>query len=327
MALTFGKMLKPFFRLSADEFPKLAAARYGPNEDMDQTWLLFEPVARNLVGGFKTALDDDRFEVLVPCLAAAEEEFRGVAYEGAGMGLTILDCLGPWKKRLSTFIAGPGAPYDWLLYIGAGLVLPRMPIRPDRFLAKLDPFLRWFVMDGYGFYEGFFFGSRSIDQHLIPKAISGYGRRAYDHGLGRSIWFFTGANVDRIVSTIGTFPQSRQADLWGGIGLACAYAACVVDRDAIAELRRVAGPYGANMAAGAAVAATFRMQSGGVALQTDLACEVLCGHTGSEVARVCRAARENLPPDGVEPAYELWRQRLAQQFAGGTYHEQQEVRL
>ena len=51
MALTFGKLLKPFFRLSADEFPKLAAQRYGENEDMDQTWLLFEPVARNLVDG------------------------------------------------------------------------------------------------------------------------------------------------------------------------------------------------------------------------------------------------------------------------------------
>ncbi|HET8846194.1 MAG TPA: DUF1702 family protein, partial [Ktedonobacteraceae bacterium] len=312
---TFGKLLKPFFRLSADEFPKLAAERYGQNDDMDQTWLLFEPVARNLVGGFKTALDNDRFDILVPRLDSVDEEFRGVAYEGAGMGLTILDSLGPWKRRLLSFIAGPGSRYDWLLYIGAGLVLPRLPTSPERFLAKLDPFLRWFVMDGYGFYEGFFSGKRSVDEHIIPSRVLGYGRRAFDHGLGRSIWFFTGANVDRIVFTISSFPRNRQADLWGGIGLACAYAACVVDRDAIRILRKTAGPYGPNMAAGAAVAATFRMQTGGVAEQTDLACEVLCGHSSAEVAQICNELRKNLPQDGAEPAYEIWRQRLAQQFA------------
>jgi enediyne biosynthesis protein E3 len=314
MAFTFGKLLKPFFRLSADEFPKLAAARYGQNDDMDQTWLLFEPVASNLVGGFKTALDDDRFNVLVPRLDSVEGEFRGVAYEGAGMGLMLLDSLGPWKKRLQAFIDGPGAPYDWLLYIGAGLVLPRVPMHPDRFLAKLDPFLRWFVMDGYGFYEGFFSGERSVIKHRIPARVTGYGQRAFDHGLGRSIWFSTGANVDRIVSTISSFPRSRQADLWGGIGLACAYAACVVDRDAIRVLHKTAGPYGPAMAAGAAVAATYRMQTGGVAEQTDLACEVLCGLTSAEVAQIGNAERKSLPPDGVEPAYEIWRQSLARRF-------------
>lgn len=321
MALTFGKLLKPFFRLSADEFPKLAARRYGQNDDMDQTWLLFEPVARNLVDGFKTALDDDRFPVLVPRLDSVDGEFRGVAYEGAGMGLMLLDSLAPWKKRLKAFIAGPGAAYDWLLYIGAGLVLPRVPGSPNRFLAGLDPFLRWFVMDGYGFYEGFFSGERSIDRHLIPARVTGYGRRAFDHGLGRSIWFSSGAHVDRIVATIGSFPPVRQADLWGGIGLACAYAACVVDRQAIRQLRKAAGPHGPHMAAGAAVAATFRMQTGGVAEQTDLACEVLCGHESATVARICREARRQLPPAGAEPAYELWRQRLAQQFADWSERE------
>lgn len=315
MTLTFGKILKPFFGLSAEAFPEMAAERYGQHEDMDKTWQNFEPVARNLVEGFQTTLDDSRFEVLVPRLNAVDVEFRGIAYEGAGMGLMLLDSLGPWKKRLQAFIDGPGAPYDWLLYIGAGLVLPRVPRRPEGFLARLDPFLRWFVMDGYGFYEGFFSGRRSIDEQVIPAGLSGYARRAFDHGLGRSIWFSTGANVERIVATIGVFPEARQADLWGGIGLACAYAAGVVDREAIKALRTASGPYRSHMAAGAAVAAKFRLQTGGSAAHTDLACEVLCGLSSKMVAHIANLARKDLPLDGVEPAYEIWRQRLAEQFA------------
>ena len=66
MALSLGKMLKPFFRLSPEAFQDMAAARYGPQEDMDKTWLGFEPVARTLVESFQITLDDDRFEVLVP---------------------------------------------------------------------------------------------------------------------------------------------------------------------------------------------------------------------------------------------------------------------
>ena len=328
VTLSFGKILKPFFRLSADAFPELAAERYGQHEDMDRTWQQFEPVARSLVGGFQAALDDCRFEVLVPRLNLVESEFRGIAYEGAGMGLMLLDSLGPWKKRLKAFISGPGAPYDWLLYIGAGLVLPRVPTRPERFLAQLDPFLRWFVMDGYGFYEGFFHGRRSLEEHVIPPRVSGYGCRAFDQGLGRSVWFSTGANVERIVATIGSFPETRQADLWGGIGLACAYAAGVVDREAIKALRTASGPYSPHLAAGAAVAATFRMQTGGVAVHTDLACEVLCGLSSEMVAHIADLARENLPTDGAEPAYEIWRQRLAAQFVerSETEYQRKEIK-
>jgi hypothetical protein len=69
------------------------------------------------------------------------------------------------------------------------------------------------------------------------------------------------------------------------------------------------------MAAGAAVAAKFRMQTGGSAAHTDLACEVLCGLSSAMVAHIANLARVDLPPDGVEPAYEIWRQRLADQFA------------
>jgi enediyne biosynthesis protein E3 len=314
MALSFGKMLKPFFKLSPAAFQDIVTERYGVQEDIDKVWLGFEPVPRTLVDSFKMTLDDCRFEVLVPRLDAVEIELRGIAYEGAGMGLMLLDSLGPWKNRLQAFLDGPGAPYICLVYIGAGLVMPRMPKNPLKFLTRLDPFFCWMVIDGYGFYEGFFSGRRSIEEKVIPSRISGYARRPFDHGLGRSLWFATGANPERIDAAIKTFPADRQGDLWSGIGLACAYAAGVVDRETIRVLQKAAGPHQSQMAVGAAIAAKFRQQASSSAPHTDLACEVLWDLSGDMVARMTDTARKDLPTDGVEPAYEIWRQRIAAEY-------------
>ena len=37
-----------------------------------------------------------------------------------------------------------------------------------------------------------------------------------------------------------------------------------------------------------------------------------------DAAKVTDAALENLPADGAEPAYEIWRQRIQAQFARAT---------
>lgn len=315
MTLSFGKMLKPFFKISPESFQRVVTSRYGVQEDIDQSWEGFEAIARTLADSFTLTLDDSHPEVLVPKLDAVDMELRGIAYEGAGMGLMILDSLGPWAKRFDAFVQGPGARYICLLYIGAGLVLPRLPKRPERFMARLDPLYRWMVIDGYGFYEGFFSGQRTFEQQVIPSRLRGYARRAFDHGVGRSLWFATGANVGRITECIRSFPERRQANLWGGIGLACAYAAGVVDREAIEALREAAGPYNPNMAVGAAIAATFRQQAGNSAPHTELACEVLWGRPGSTVAQMAESIRNDLPMDTPRlPVYEVWRQRIAKRF-------------
>ncbi|WDV49673.1 DUF1702 family protein [Streptomyces coeruleorubidus] len=316
MTLPLGTLLKPIFPLSAESFPKMAAERFGAQEDMDKTWLMFEPVARTLVDSFYMTLNHPRHEDLVPRLNATPPELRGIAYEGAGMGLMLLDSLAPYKKRLPAFIHGPGAPYRCLVYIGAGLVLPRVPVGPQRFLARQDPFLRWLVMDGYGFYEGFFSWRDTVERHRPPRRIHGYAARAFDQGLGRSLWFSTGANVERIIDTVNSFPSRRQGDIWSGIGLACAYAAGVMDRNAVVTLLKAAGGHGADLATGTAVASIFREQSGQLAPHTDLACEVVWGRGGAEVAALAHEAGRRLGRAGTgdrsdpEPAYARWRQEI-----------------
>jgi enediyne biosynthesis protein E3 len=314
VGFSLGRILKSVFRVSAAEFERMAGERYGFQEDMARIWQGFEPVAQTLVDGFHAALEDSRFKVLVPRLNAVAPELRGVAYEGAGMGLTLLDALLPWKKRLHGFLAGPGAHYAGLVYIGAGLVLPRMRRRPEPFLAQLDPVLGWLVVDGYGFYEGFFSGRRYVEEKAIPVHLSPYARRVFDQGLGRAIWFSTGANPDRIYTTIEAFPAGRRADIWSGIGLACAYAAGVVDRAAIETLETLAGPHRSQMAVGSAVAARFRLQSGNPAPHTDLACDVLWGRSSDAVAHITDLAMQDLPIHSAELAHEIWRKRIEAQF-------------
>lgn len=310
MAMTLSTILRPVLGLSAQSFRDLVAERYGPHEDLDTAWLSFEPVARTLVDSFYMTVDDSRLEVLVPRLEAIDEELRGIAYEGAGMGLTLLDVMFPWKQRLTAFLDGPGAPYSCLAYIGAGLVLPRVPWSPERLMLRHDPVLRWFVMDGYGFYEGFFSWRRSVDRQRVPDRLHGYARRAFDQGLGRSFWFTTGANVDRIIAAIDTFPAARRPDLWSGIGLACAYAAGVADREAIRCLFQAAGRYRADLAVGTAIASMVRAQTGHPAAHTELACDVVWGRDSQEVADIADLERHDLPADRAEPAYECWRRRI-----------------
>ncbi len=267
-----------------------------------------------VVQGFHTALEDSRFEVLVPRLNAIEPEFRGFGYEGAGMGLLVLDSVFPWKKRLRAFLAGPGTPYIYPIYVGVGLALAKIGKQPEQYLSQLDPVVGWFLIDGYAFRWAILSLGQPIQEQPIPEHLSSSAGHLFDQGFGRGIWFTTGASIDRIAATVAAFSPTRQADLWSGVGFACAYAGGV-DRITIETLRKEANLYRPQLARGAAVAAKARQRSGNLAPHTNLACEVLCGLSSEMAAQVTDVALQNIPVDGVEPAYEIWRKRIEAQFA------------
>lgn len=309
-----GKLRKSIFGVSLEDFAKATTVQRRLYGGELGEWQRLEPVAHSVIQGYHAALEDSRLEVLVPRLNAVESKWRGFAFEGAGMGLTLLDCLLPWRHRLQTFLAGPELGYTSLIYIGAGLALARLHRRPEHLLTQLDPVLGWLVLDGYGFHEGFFAWQRYVEEKTLPVHLSGYARRAFDQGLGRSLWFSTGADPDRILATIATFPSSRHADLWSGVGSACAYAGGL-DRTSIETLHTKAGPYRSQLAQGAALATMARQRAANEATHTDLACEILCGLSSNMAARMAEDALHNLPTDSIEPAYAIWRQRIQAQFA------------
>jgi hypothetical protein len=187
--------------------------------------------------------------------------------------------------------------------------------RPGWQHMKLPDHLSPWMVDGYGFAGGFFRWRRYVQRQAPPDRVSGYSRRVFDQGLGRSIWFVDGADVARIPATIAHFPIARQADLWHGVSFACAYAGGV-DRSAVQSLREVAGVYGPYLAQGAAFAAHVRQSCGNLAPQTELACEVLGGLSGTRAAELVEAALDRLPLNGPEPALELWQRRVRAQLPG-----------
>jgi len=275
-----------------------------------------ECVGMSFLKGYNLALEDQGSAVLSEKLEEVENEFRGFAYEGAAMALAILDRLIPWKKtRLQTFIDGPGSPHIFMMYVGAGWSLARLPFRRQEALAKPDPVLRWLEIDGYGFHEGFFHWPNYVKKQIRASRLTGYASRAFDQGLGRSLWFVEGADVERIASTIRKFPSYRQADLWSGVGLACAYAGGA-DRSAAELLRRSACCYQNHLAQGAAFAAKTRQRAKNPTANTDRVCRSLCGVSADEAALITDSTRFGLPESGPVPAYEVWRQRIQTQFSG-----------
>jgi len=169
------------------------------------------------------------------------------------------------------------------------------------------------VVDGYGFHEGYFKWRRYANGQPAPPQLSLYGRRAFDQGLGRSLWFINGADVELIPRTIAAFDAARRADLWSGVGLACAYAGGV-DKEAVEKLRRAAGPYASHAAQGCAFAAKARERARNPAAHTEMACLVLCDARAEAAARVTDVALGALPMHGPESAYECWRRRIRERF-------------
>lgn len=273
-----------------------------------------EHIGTAFLHGYHAALRDTQADSLARCLNTLEPERRGFAFEGAAMGLQLLDSLWPWgRRRLPPFLAGPGAEHTYIVHVGIGWALALLHRRLTRCLTQWDPLLGWLVVDGYGFYHGYFHWPRAITAQQQPRHLTGYACRVFDQGLGRSLWFVHGADVGRIAQSIAAFAEERQADLWSGVGLACAYAGGVEPHTLIA-LRDAAGPYRPHLAQGVVFAAKTRHQAGNLVEHTELACAIVCSMSATTAAQVAATTRTDLPADALVPAYDIWRQRIRAHF-------------
>ena len=277
--------------------------------------LRLEQIGVTFLSGYHAALEESTFVSLARRLSNVEADLRGFAFEGAAMGLALLDYFTPWRKdRWRTFSEHFAEAHIYMMHVGLGWALARLRRTVTRHLSKLDPLLRWLVVDGYGFHEGYFSWPRYVEQRAIAYRLDGYERRVFDQGLGRSIWFVKGANVAAVVSAIDAFPFARRNDLWSGVGLACAYAGGC-GRAAIESLRAAADEHLPAFAQGVAFAAKTRQRAANLNSHTENVCRVICGRSAEELAAITDAALQDLREENGLPAYEVWRRRIQDQLA------------
>jgi hypothetical protein len=307
-----GRARKRFLGLSPAE-ASFAKRGFVAGEDVARERL--ENIGVTFLSGYHAALEETGFVELARRLASVETELRGFAFEGAAMGLALLDCVTPWQKnRWRTFTERFAAPHIYMMHVGLGWALARLRRSVTSHLARLDPLLGWLVVDGYGFHEGYFNWPQYIERRELPACLIGYERRVFDQGLGRSIWFVKGANVAAVASAINAFPFGRRDDLWSGTGLACAYAGGC-DRDAITSLRAAAGEHLPALAQGVAFAAKTRQRAANLNPHTETVSRLICGQSAAGIAAITDAALNDLHGDGELPAYEVWRRRVQNEFA------------
>nr|BFD89359.1 DUF1702 family protein [Kitasatospora sp. Xyl93] len=247
--------------------------------------------------------------------------FRGFAYEGAGMGFAMLDGLRlTGRDSVARFLAGRGADHVYMVYVGIGWAMARLPRFRWPDIDALDPLLRWLVLDGYGFHQAYFRTDRYVHQQYRDPAFPwpahdhpSYAGRAIDQGIGRALWFVGGTDADLVATMIEKFPESRWSDLYGGAGLAATYAGGVGEAE-LCAFRERAGDHRAMVAQGSAFAAEARIRAGLLVPHTELATRVFCGMSSAQAAAVTQEVRPAGPVPGALPAYEVWRQAIADRF-------------
>lgn len=253
-------------------------------------------------------------------LESVPRAYRGFAYEGAGMGAVVHDALPGHGGRLEGLLAGEGRRHVYMVYVGIGWAMARLPrlLWPD--VERTDPLLRWLILDGYGFHQAYFRTQSYVRTPHVRHPFSwaggpdDYAARAIDQGIGRALWFVGGTDADVVTDLIASYPEDRRGDLYAGAGLAATYAGAANEE----ELRRFAeraGEHRLQLAQGAAFAAEARDRAGTTVAHTHLATRVLCGTTPERAARMCIDRMPAQSGHGDVPAYETWRRDIAAEIA------------
>jgi hypothetical protein len=278
-----------------------------------------ENIGLTFLTGFGAGLEGRTLPDIESSLEQVERPMRGFAYEGCGMAMGIRDGL-PLARRhwVDDFVAGPGAPHVYMVYVGVGWAMARLPMMRWRAVMPRDNQLRWLALDGYGFHQAYFRTSQYVGaqyQAELPLwRPSAYANRAVDQGIGRALWFINGSDPERVAATIGEFAPDRRGDLWSGVGLASVYAGGVDTTD-LKLLASLAEDHLPDLAQGAAFAAKARLLAGLAIPHTEAATRVHCGMSAEDAAAVTDSAREGLPEsDDAEPVFEVWRQRIRKHF-------------
>lgn len=233
----------------------------------------------------------------------------GFAFEGAAMSAKILDFINPFGTYTENLFNNSIInKYEYLLYVGIGWAIARLPFKRKLLSKYLNHFLYPLIIDGIGFHQGYFYTKSTIESQYIPKYIDHIDYFAFDQGVGRSLWFSNGGDAYSIVKSINKFHWSRHSNLWIGVGLASTYAGG--NNRAIAELCYFSKRYRANLALGASFAAKARHRANNITHDTEHACSIYCNTTAIEAAELT----DFYLAKSEDTNYNNWQYKLVQYF-------------
>lgn len=287
--------------------------RRGFPEHAKETTARLEQVARTFIQSANLALSCPAISPLLESIERAPCDLRGFAVEGTTFGLGVADAINPGMPVLPAWLKEVEQKHTYLAHVGLGWTLARVGWRRKRLVPLLDSVHRWLVEDGTGFHDCFFRTRRVLrGWRRIQK---GYAARAYDHGVGRALWFATGGNVALALETVGMIDPSRRLDLLSGLGLAISYAGGVSLSDLHACLTDLSIDDRVALGQGAAFAAEAMVRSGVVHAGSPPIVELLTGVRLPAAVTIVRKFRPAVDEgeSSCTPAYELW--RLAVQTA------------
>lgn len=270
--------------------------------------------------GFGVAMEARRWEQVPVRVSEGCQDLCGFAMEGAGMAAGIREALEPWQRgAFARLLAVSGERHAYMLYVGLGWALARLPRLAWPDLRRYDPLLRPLVLDGYGFHECFFNTRKTLEGGgflTLPRPLPELGRDTDSYlwqGVGRALWFVCAADPETIGSTIESrFPTAAHAPLWSGAGLAAAYAGGVSP-----EVRRKlvgrSGEHHGWLRQGASFGIEARYRAGTAGPDTEVAAEVLCELDPTEIRRRVEQARPpgRLVDSDTDDLYNSWRAAVA----------------
>ncbi len=216
-------------------------------------------------------------EKLIAFLDTEPPIFRSVAYESASMEMALTEMgngksLNNWKN----FYSRSTQAHTFHMDIGLGWTFAKLEISPKPYLESLHPCMPLMIYDGMGYYYGLFKGRKTVKSQLIPDGIQEHELHGFDQGLGRRLWYISKGEVNELVKLIQSFPSSRYADLWRGVGIACGYVGGC-DKKRLEELLVSSYEFSKQLSAGITLAAISRHASKSVSADIHLACNIICG--------------------------------------------------
>jgi len=199
---------------------------------------------------------------LIQYLEDIENEFRSVAYESASMAIALEELeAGLFPGQWLLFTNGPAAAHRAQVYVGLGWAIAKSNYSFSSAVKELDPALYSRIADGCGYYDGSFRYRQTVINKTLPAYLPEAAIPTYYQGIGRSTWYSQKTDIAQVCAVIESFPIERHADLWRGVGIAVAYVGGCSD-DELRAILSYAGANGANLASGAALAASSRTKAG-----------------------------------------------------------------